>query len=237
MEYRIRLIGLRFFLFFYVMDKLPLLAIILIIMMLSAFSLDRKPRTIVFFGDSITEAGIHPGGYIARMQDSLAGAAYTLEGAGVGGDKIYDLYLRLEMDVLAKKPQIVVVYVGVNDVWHKQLFGTGTDPYKFIRFYGAIIEKLQKKGIKIILCTPACIGEKPDGMNPLDAELDQYSDFIRTLAVDNQLILCDLRAFFKDYAAAHNPDLQPEGILTTDGVHLNTLGNQLVAEHLLALLP
>lgn len=221
------------------MDKLSLLAIVLIIMVLSAFSIHRKSRTIVFFGDSITEAGVLPGGYIALMQDSLAraGKAYTLKGAGVGGDKIYDLYLRLETDVLAQKPQIVVVYVGVNDVWHKQLFGTGTDPHKFVRFYTAIIEKLQKKGIKIILCTPACIGEKPDGLNALDAELNAFSDLIRQLASDNNLILCDLRTIFMQYATEHNLSKQSEGILTTDGVHLNALGNQLVAEHLLVLIP
>ena len=33
-------------------------------------------------------------------------------------NKIYDLYLRHEEDVIAKKPNIVIIYVGINDVWH-----------------------------------------------------------------------------------------------------------------------
>jgi len=33
-------------------------------------------------------------------------------GAGVGGNKVPDLQARIEKDVLAKKPTIVVVYIG-----------------------------------------------------------------------------------------------------------------------------
>ena len=96
-------------------------------------------KKVVFFGDSITQAGVQPGGYI-RLMDSLVAldkksADYELIGAGIGGDKIYDLHLRMEEDVLKKQPDIVVIYVGVNDVWHKSSSGTGTDYNKFGRFY------------------------------------------------------------------------------------------------------
>src|SRR4030095_15232222 len=79
-----------------------------------------KNRKIIFFGDSITQAGVNPGGYISDMKEMLSAAGidnYELVGAGIGGNKVYDLYLRMPQDVIAQSPDIVVIYVGVNDVW------------------------------------------------------------------------------------------------------------------------
>jgi lysophospholipase L1-like esterase len=47
--------------------------------------------------------------------------------------------------VLSKNPDIVVIYIGVNDVWHKRSTGTGTDADKFEKFYKALIAKIQAK--------------------------------------------------------------------------------------------
>lgn len=218
--------------------KLYLFALLLMACSLFSFKNERKCIRIVFFGDSITEAGVYPEGYISQLRDAIAvrGQAkkYELMGAGVSGNKIYDLYLRLEEDVLALKPQVVVLYVGVNDVWHKQLFGTGTDADKFEKFYAALIQKFQKKGIQVIVCTPACIGERRAGENLMDVELNYYSDIIRSLAKEKNLLLCDFRQAFLQYSANNNPDNRESGILTTDGVHLNEKGNKLIAEMLLS---
>jgi lysophospholipase L1-like esterase len=74
------------------------------------------------------------------------------------------------------------------------------------------------------------IGEKKDGANAQDKELDEYALLIRQLATDNQLLLVDLRRLFGDDIALKNDTNQASGVLTTDGVHLNEMGNQLVAE-------
>ncbi|PWK25194.1 lysophospholipase L1-like esterase [Arcicella aurantiaca] len=199
-----------------------------------------KPKKIVFFGDSITQAGVQPKGYITQFGQMLEQKGlkdkYELVGAGIGGNKIYDLYLRLEDDVLSKKPDIVFVYVGVNDVWHKATSGTGTDPDKFERFYQALINKIKANNITLILCTPAAIGEKNDASNQQDGDLNQYSKIIRNLASKNNLALCDLRKEFQDYNSKNNPENKEKGILTTDRVHLNDLGNQFVAEKMLPLI-
>jgi lysophospholipase L1-like esterase len=204
---------------------------------LFAFTGVKKPLRVIFFGDSITEAGLQPDGYISQLHTMLADRSPTPEmelvGSGIGGNKVYDLFLRLEPDVLSQNPDVVVIYVGVNDVWHKRSFGTGTDPDKFERFYAALIEKMQAQNIRTILCTPACIGERPDCTNMLDGELNYYSEIIRRLAVRYNSDLCDLRRAFLNYQAENNPANQDSGILTTDGVHLNTAGNQMVARLLL----
>ena len=157
---------------------------------------------------------------------------YEFIGAGIGGNKVYDLYLRMENDVLAKTPDLVVIYVGVNDVWHKSSSGTGTDAPKFEIFYQAIIDKLKAKSIKIILCTPAAIGEKTDFTNPQDGDMNEYSNIIRRIAKKNELPVVDLRKSFLDYNLKNNPDNKDRGILTTDRVHLNAKGNQLVADEM-----
>ena len=200
-----------------------------------AFSKQKKMR-VIFFGDSITQAGVSPGGYIVRI-DSMSkkegvGDNYEFTGAGIGGNKVYDLYLRMETDVLAKNPDIVIIYVGVNDVWHKATYGTGTDPDKFENFYQAIIDKLKAKNIKVILCTPATIGEKTDFSNQQDGDLNKYSSIIRGIAAKNNLPVVDLRKSFLAYNLSNNPDNKEKGILTSDGVHLNAKGNQLVADEM-----
>ena len=202
--------------------------------MLSAFTTVQKKQHILFFGDSITQAAVQPTGFITRISEKLKqkGIAdnYTLTGAGIGGNKIYDLYLRMDDDVLAKNPDVVVIWVGVNDVWHKRTYGTGTDADKFEKFYNAIIKKLQGKNIQVLLCTPAAIGEKNDFSNELDGDLNKYAGIIRNIAKNNNCQLIDLRKMTLDYNLANNKDNKPSGILTLDGVHLNETGNNLVAE-------
>jgi lysophospholipase L1-like esterase len=194
-----------------------------------------KPKKIIFFGDSITQAGVKPGGYVDLIKKALDPSKYEVIGAGIGGNKVYDLFFRMEDDVLTKKPDLVVIYIGVNDVWHKATSKTGTDYDKFGKFYQGLITKIQNNGAKVVLCTPAVIGEKKDSANEMDADLDKYSGAIRELATKNKLPLLDLRTIFKEYDAANNPDNKEKGILTTDGVHLNPLGNQTLADKLLPL--
>jgi lysophospholipase L1-like esterase len=198
-----------------------------------SFMQEGKKR-IVFFGDSITELGVKKGGYIDLLNNKLTnnGQAnqYDLIGAGIGGNKIYDLFLRMDRDVLNKEPNVVVIWVGVNDVWHKSMMGTGTDYDKFGLFYDAVVQKIQAKGARVVLITPAVIGERFDQSNPQDGELNLYSNWIRKYAAEKQLTLVDCRKLFLDFSTKNNPKNVDKGILTYDRVHLNDAGNQLVAD-------
>jgi lysophospholipase L1-like esterase len=213
------------------------LTVLLTFYTLAAFMPLQKKQRILFFGDSITEAGIKPGGFITNISGTLKQKGvdnnYELIGAGVSGNKVYDLYLRMEEDVLAKNPDVVVIWIGVNDVWHKRTYGTGTDADKFEKFYTAIIKKLQAKNIKVFLCTPAAIGEKTDFSNEQDGDLNKYAAIIRSIAKNNNCRLIDLRKLFLDFNLANNKDNKASGILTADGVHLNDAGNKAVAEEML----
>lgn len=214
--------------------------ILLAVLCVSFAFVVNKPTKVIFFGDSITQAAVKPNGYIVRISEALEKQgkkdAYELIGAGIGGNKVYDLFLRLESDVLEKKPDVVFIYVGVNDVWHKTTSGTGTDANKFEAFYQALINKIQANGAKVILCTPAVIGERTDFSNPQDGDMNHYANIIRKIAAKNNVKLVDLRKAFLAYNKDHNPDNKESGILTTDRVHLNDVGNQLVADQMLAAL-
>ena len=213
------------------MKKLHSISFILFTCISLSFMPEKKIK-VVFFGDSITEAGVKPHGFIS-IDDSLLNppghAAYELIGAGISGNKVYDLYLRVEDDVIPLAPDIVVIWVGVNDVWHKKM-GTGTDADKFERFYLALVKKFKTADIRPILCTPATIGEKYDNTNEQDGDLNKYANIIRKIAADQQLTLVDMRKEFEDYEKIHNTANLDRGLLTADGVHLNDAGNQFVAK-------
>jgi len=194
---------------------------------------------IIFFGDSITLLGVDPNGYITIIKDSLAKKNPDVEiiGKGIGGNKVPDLLARIDADVIAQKPTIVVVYIGINDVWHFVTPGiTGTPKNIYEAGLEKIIGKIQQAGARVILCTPSVIGEKKNGANQQDAMLDEYSEISRRAAKKMKAELCDLRIAFINYLKTHNPDDAEQGILTKDKCHLNDEGNRLVAGEMLKLL-
>jgi isoamyl acetate esterase len=198
----------------------------------------KKGERIVFLGDSITAGGVSKNGYVTLIKKHLAekhaDLGITIIGAGVSGNKVPDLQKRLERDVLAKKPTIVVIYIGINDVWHGESNpANGTSKEKFEAGLKDIITKITDAGARVVLCTPSVIGEKTDASNGLDAKLDEYSDISRKVAKDTKVQLCDLRKAFVEHLKTNNPKNAASGILTGDRVHLNAAGNELVAATML----
>lgn len=191
-------------------------------------------RRIIFFGDSITELGVKPNGYVTIVRDSLrsSGIDADIVGAGISGNKVTDLHERLKSDVIDKRPDIVVIYIGINDVWHHQFADrglSGTPKEKYRLLLTEIVAAVQQAGSVAILCTPSVIGEKTDGSNRWDPMLDEYSGITREVAQERSCSLLDLRKEFLRYLSGNNPDNAEKGILTYDGVHLNDEGNRFVA--------
>ncbi len=196
---------------------------------------------IVFLGDSITAAGARDNGYITMIRKELDQKHADLKietiGAGISGNKVPDLQRRVEKDVIAKKPTIVFIYIGINDVWHGESDpARGTMPDAFESGLKEVIGKCRDAGATVVLCTPTVIGEKTGGANKLDAKLDQYADISRKTAKELKLPLCDLRAAFVEHLKAHNKDNAEKGVLTSDRVHLNQAGNEFVAKTMLKVL-
>jgi isoamyl acetate esterase len=198
-----------------------------------------KGQRVIFLGDSITQFGVGPKGYVTRIKTALADKPVHKDteviGAGISGNKVPDLQRRLDKDVLAKKPTLVVIYIGINDVWHGENDpARGTPKDKYEAGLRDLVAKIKDAGARVVLCTPTVIGEQKS--NPLDAKLDEYAEVSRQVAKDTGATLCDLRKAFVEHLAKNNPADKDRGILTSDGVHLNDAGNQLVADTILGVL-
>ncbi|MDD4872824.1 MAG: SGNH/GDSL hydrolase family protein [Kiritimatiellae bacterium] len=205
----------------------------------------KKDDRIVFLGDSITAGGSKPDGYITLIKNSINAAYKDLcietINSGISGNKVPNLQARLEKDVLSKKPTIVFIYIGINDVWHWKkdkdgilVGGTPTDKYE--AGLKEIIGKIKDAGARVILCTATVIGEKNDGTNERDKMLEEYCDISRKVALETKTEMVDLRKVFIDYLKTNNKENNSKGVLTRDTVHLNPQGNKVVAEEMLKVL-
>ena len=214
-------------------------------MMTSCNSSNKK---VIFLGDSITQNAVINSkdfkGFISLLEENV-NQNTELIGKGIGGDKVSDLLTRYRDDVIKLNPDIVFIYIGINDVWHKYDYGTGTDIDLYENGLRQIINDLKENGVEIILCTPTLIGENKgeftlvnqfkdiETMEIMNNDLDDYSDVIRKLSKEFDTKLLDLRKIFMQYISENNPENKSKGILTTDGVHLNNLGSKLIADEMI----
>jgi len=189
-----------------------------------------KGERIAFLGDSITQAGNRPGGYVDLIRRGLdsAGVDSHIIPAGISGHKVPDLLKRFRKDVIDQNASLVFIYIGINDVWHSQN-GKGTPKDAFEAGLRELIRELKASGATVVLATPSVIGEAAFGTNSLDTMLAEYAAISKRVALEESVVLCDLGAAFKNWLDTHNVAGATKGILTSDSVHLNSAGNHLVA--------
>ena len=76
-------------------------------------------RKIVIVGDSITEAGKYPGGYVWLLERYLSALdpdrKIEIVNAGISGNKAADMQARFQKDALDQKPDLVMINVGVYE--------------------------------------------------------------------------------------------------------------------------
>ena len=188
---------------------------------------------IAFLGDSITAQGNSAsGGYVNLVISGLAAnqiKAVKIP-AGVSGNKSDQMLARLKLSVLDKKPDLMLLSCGVNDVWHGAR-GIPLEEYK--KNITEIVERAQRAGVRVCVMTATMIREAPD--NEANRKLAAYNDFLRKLAQEKKCLLADCNdAMQKSLAEikAKYPGLQ-SNILTADGVHMNALGNAVMARCIL----
>jgi len=182
-------------------------------------------QKIAFMGDSITQAGAKPGGYVTLVISGLEanGIKATAIPAGISGHKSNQMLARLEKDVSSKKPDWMTLSCGVNDVWHGAK-GVPLDQYK--ENITKIVDQCQTAGIKVMILTSTMIGE--DAANPNNQKLAPYNAFLVELAKEKKCLLADLNAAMQADLAAAGAD-RKGNLLTSDGVHMNPAGNQMMA--------
>jgi lysophospholipase L1-like esterase len=192
---------------------------------------------IIFFGDSLTalagkeEPKRHvTKGYIRIVRETLQKTHkdkdITVDWVATGGHTVVDLLKRVDEDVIAKKPTIVVIQIGCNDARRlaKDRFKAGLEE---------LIDRLQKANIQVVQCTLTSVGEKHDGTNKDDPKLEEFAEVERQVSRAKNVPLNDLRKAFLAHWKTENPDNKPQGILTYDGNHFNDAGHQFVAARML----
>jgi lysophospholipase L1-like esterase len=183
---------------------------------------------IVTLGDSITAGG----GYQRYVEQVLTANysqlnALKITNAGVGGNKAENMIARFEKDVLAHKPTIVTINVGINDVWHRLKSPHDDAVLKTYRDNVATMaDKAQTAGARVILLAPTVIQENPDAEG--NQRLLLYVNALREIAVKKKCQFVDLHGMFLE-ALKRKPADQKGNWLTGDGVHMKPLGNAIMA--------
>jgi acyl-CoA thioesterase-1 len=113
-----------------------------------AYAPDDGRPTIVCLGDSLTAGDGAPSSrsYPAWLQKRLdaAGYRYRVVNAGVGGDRVADGLRRLDADVFAYHPVIVIVELGSNDPGHDP-------PEQWGAELAALVGRIRRHGAQVVL--------------------------------------------------------------------------------------
>lgn len=120
---------------------------------------------IIFFGDSITDCDRDRdderslgNGYVKILADKLRpiypDTDIDLINKGVSGDEVGDLLARVQADVIAHKPDAVVIMIGINNIIHKFASGKELDLKQFERDLKELLTVLKKAGITVIFLEP-----------------------------------------------------------------------------------
>ena len=191
----------------------------------------KEGEKIAFLGDSITQGGMGPTGYVSLVIQGLKanGIGATAIGAGISGHKSNDMLARVQRDVIDKKPDWMTLSCGVNDVWHGAK-GVPLDQYK--ANIAQIVEKVQGAGIRVMILTSTMIGENPKEAN--NDKLIPYNEFLRDLAKEKKCLFADLNgAMQKELEEKEKAGAKRGNLLTSDGVHMNPFGNIMMASGVL----
>ena len=197
---------------------------------------------IVCLGDSITQGGEGPGGYVWMVRHYLS-ALYPQQpievvNAGISGHKSTDMLARFQRDVLDKKPDLVTISVGVNDVWHgfydNHPDGDGPRGIPLVEYRQHVedmIVQAEKSGAKVVVLSTTVIHEEDNREN---AKLKNYNAALRDLAKKHHAAFVDYQKPFWVLINAYRKETGGhELLLTVDGVHMNATGNRVMAHTLL----
>ena len=199
-------------------------------------------KTVLFQGDSITDAGRDKDGgfylgfgYPALVASSLGvdcPGEYVFINRGVGGNRILDVYARIVCDILNQKPDYMSLMIGVNDIWHGIDWANGTGEERFDRMYRTLIEDLKTElpNLKIMLLEPfvlegaATVSEgKTDRFETFHAGVRRLAIIAKKIAHDYDLTFVPLQSVFDEACK-----IKPASYWAIDGVHPTHAGHELI---------
>jgi lysophospholipase L1-like esterase len=163
-------------------------------------------------GNSITQGWKH---YMPEMFDNQ-----TYINRGIGGQTTPQMLLRFRQDVIAHKPEIVVILAGTNDI-------AGNTPLKDLEtvagYIFSMVELAHANGIKVIVSSVIPAADYPwrSGKNP-DVEIPKLNQMIKDYCTENNFKYLD---YFSSMTDGKNGLIESYGY---DGVHPNKKGYEIM---------
>ncbi len=196
---------------------------------------------IVFFGDSITDAGRNQTHYMPNFKygygyvfllKSMLSRKYPCQhdviNVGISGNRVVDLLARIKRDVWNEEPDIISILVGVNDVWHEVQNKNGVEIDRFEKYYRDIIEESKKRlpNCKLVLLEPFVLqGSATEAKFDEFLKVKDYASVVRKLARDYDIALVELQEEFDRLAEIYGANA-----LLWDGVHPDVFGATVIAD-------
>ena len=196
---------------------------------------------IVFAGDSVTDdgrgrpvgEGLWDGvgnGYVRNVETLLSLDYPELNirctNMGIAGDTTRELLARWD-DIIALKPDWVVICIGFNDVW--RTFDTPTCPDQAVEpdeYERNINTMLDRTAAKVVLMTPYFI--ESNKTDPMRVRMDKYGEIVKKIAKERSLPCVDLQTPFDEVLKHRHPMS-----ITWDRIHPGKLGSMVIARALL----
>lgn len=185
--------------------------------------------TVLFQGDSITDCdrnAIPPygNGYVSRIAQAYP--HLNVINKGISGNRVIDLKERWQRDTLDQHPDILVILIGVNEVWHYLSY---EKPYSDQQYYddlNLILDQALAANpkLKILMLAPFLFEVGVVKENWLAPLARLRSLFTKTAAVKADM--------FVDLQTVLNLALADASMeeLAGDGVHPSQLGHDVIAE-------
>ena len=178
--------------------------------------------TIVAFGSSSTQgwmstdaAHTYPAVLQSALSDALPNAHVAVINRGVGGQDAAEELPRIDSDVAALKPSLVIWQVGANGALRN------TDPDIFRRLVMTGIDRLQADGIDVLMMdnqrAPMILA------TPEHARIDQI---LRDIADEKHTALFRRGELMAQWESAGLP---ADHFISSDGLHHNNLGYRCIA--------
>lgn len=198
--------------------------------------------TILFQGDSITDAGREKTKELPNSPDSLGkGYAFlasahllhsnpdknlTLYNRGISGNKVYQLQERWQKDAINLNPKWISILIGVNDYWHKRKHNYNGTVAVYEKDYRTLIKNTQEAlpGVQFILCEPFIL----QGTSAVDETwVDPFKEYQQIA----KQISKEFNTLWVPFQSIFNKALEEAeaSYWAPDGVHPSLAGSHLMA--------
>ncbi|MBN2451872.1 MAG: SGNH/GDSL hydrolase family protein [Lentisphaeria bacterium] len=197
----------------------------------------RDGDTFVMLGDSITHQCLYTRFVALYYYLHYPETRLRIFNAGVGGDRAVDGLARFDEEILAMKPSLVTVLLGMNDGGYRP-FGEpqfGTYQADMTKFIDRVTRETQAR---LVLLTPSMYDQEANrlrnrpGSPEYNAALVQFGDFLRAIGKERKLQVIDMNAPLVAATAALRKT-NPDATLIPDAVHPGPAGHLVMAHAIL----